>query len=336
MVLYGLDVTVLALVALVFFACAGIAYAMLMPRFSAVRNAEKRRERVAGSTPAARGQGKKVDPAEKRRRSIQDSLKDIETKQKYIASRSTSPPLRLRLMQAGLKISPTRFFVISGAVGFAFALGGLAAGMPPLVVAGLALVGGLGLPRFVVDRIRLRRQAAFIEELPNAVEVVVRGVKAGLPLLDCLRMIATEARDPLRTEFRNVMDALALGVPLDEAVGRLYERMPLPEANFLAIVISIQSKAGGNLSEALGNLAKVLRERKKMRAKIKAMSTEAKASASIIGSLPIVVMALVYLTSPDYIAILWTDKIGQIVLGVSALVMVSGVMVMRQMINFDF
>ena len=123
---------------------------------------------------------------------------------------------------------------------------------------------------------------------------------------------------------------------MDEAVGKIYERMPLPEANFFGIVIAIQAKAGGNLSEALGNLAKVLRERKKMRAKIQAMSSEAKSGAAIIGSMPIVVGVLVYFTSPEYISVLWTDPRGQVVLGCSALVMLAGVLVMRKMINFDF
>jgi tight adherence protein B len=142
--------------------------------------------------------------------------------------------------------------------------------------------------------------------------------------------------DPLRSEFRTVVETQAMGVPMDEAILKIYERMPLPEANFFGIVISIQAKAGGNLSEALGNLSRVLRERKKMRAKIQAMSTEAKASASIIGALPILVMGLVYITSPEYISILFNDPMGNIVLGAGALTMFTGIMVMRQMINFDF
>ena len=103
-------------------------------------------------------------------------------------------------------------------------------------------------------------------------------------------------------------------MPLGEACAKLYERMPLPEANFFGIVIAIQQKAGGNLSEALGNLSKVLRDRKKMKAKIQAMSMEAKASAMIIGALPPSVMLLVWITSPDYISLLWTHPMGQIML----------------------
>ena len=107
----------------------------------------------------------------------------------------------------------------------------------------------------------------------------MRGIKAGLPLLDCLKIIANEAPEPIKSEFKAIVETQTIGMPLGEACAKLYERMPLPEANFFGIVISIQQKAGGNLSEALGNLSRVLRDRKKMKAKIQAMSMEAKASA---------------------------------------------------------
>ena len=136
----------------------------------------------------------------------------------------------------------------------------------------------------------------------------MRGIKAGLPLLDSLKIIALDAQEPIKSEFKAIVETQTIGMPIGEACAKLYERMPLPEANFFGIVISIQQKAGGNLSEALGNLSRVLRDRKKMKAKIQAMSMEAKASASIIGALPICVGALVYLTSPDYIELLWTDR----------------------------
>ena len=125
-------------------------------------------------------------------------------------------------------------------------------------------------------------------------------------------------------------------MPLGEACLKLYERMPLSEANFFGIVVSIQQKSGGNLSEALGNLSRVLRDRKKMKAKINAMSTEAKASASIIGALPPSVMLLVYISSPDYISLLWQNHIGHLMLGGSVLWMTVGVFVMKKMISFDF
>ncbi|MCG8451114.1 MAG: type II secretion system F family protein, partial [Pirellulales bacterium] len=181
-----------------------------------------------------------------------------------------------------------------------------------------------------------RRQKKFLLELPNAIDIIVRGVKAGLPFADCMRIIATESQEPVRSEFRAVIESQTVGVQAGDAVERMYQRIPLPEVNFFAITVGIQQHSGGNLSEALGNLSKVLRERKKMTAKIQAMSQEAKASAAIIGSLPILVMVLVYLTSPDYIELLWTERLGQIMLAASVFWMFMGVMVMRKMINFDF
>jgi tight adherence protein B len=164
----------------------------------------------------------------------------------------------------------------------------------------------------------------------------VRGIKAGLPLFDSMKVIVADAPEPIRSEFRAIVETQTIGLPLGEACGRLYDRVPLPEANFFGIVIGIQQKAGGNLSEALGNLSRVLRDRKKMKAKIRAMSMEAKASASIIGSLPILVMGIVYVTSPDYIELLWTTPMGRLLLAGSAIWMFVGIMVMKKMINFDF
>jgi tight adherence protein B len=176
----------------------------------------------------------------------------------------------------------------------------------------------------------------FLEEFPNAVDVLVRGVKAGLPVNDCMAIIAKESKDPVRSEFRHIIEAQQMGLPLAQAVTRLYENMPLAESNFFAIVIAIQQSAGGNLSEALGNLANVLRDRKKMKAKIQAMSAEAKASGMIIGALPFLVMTLVYLTTPDYIKILFIDRTGNIVLICAGIWMTIGILVMKKMINFDF
>ncbi|MGH6677102.1 MAG: type II secretion system F family protein, partial [Xanthobacteraceae bacterium] len=134
----------------------------------------------------------------------------------------------------------------------------------------------------------------------------------------------------------SIIETQTIGIPLGDACLKLYERIPVPEANFFGIVVAVQQRAGGNLSEALGNLSRVLRDRKKMKGKIKAMSQEAKASAAIIGSLPIVVLGLVYFTSPTYIELLWTAQLGRLMLAGSAFWMFTGIMVMRKMINFDF
>jgi tight adherence protein B len=149
-------------------------------------------------------------------------------------------------------------------------------------------------------------------------------------------VIVADAPEPVRSEFRAIVETQAIGLPLGEACNKLYERIPLPEANFFGIVVAIQQKSGGNLSEALGNLSRVLRDRKKMKAKIKAMSMEAKASAGIIGSLPILVMLIVYITSPDYIELLWTTSTGRMLLAGSAVWMTIGIFSMKKMINFDF
>ena len=193
-----------------------------------------------------------------------------------------------------------------------------------------------GLPRWLLNFLKRRREKQFLKALPDAVDVIVRGIKAGLPLFESIKVVAADSPEPLRGEFLAIIETQAIGMPLGDACARLYERMPVPEANFFGIVIAIQQKSGGNLSEALGNLSKVLRDRKKMAEKIQAMSMEAKASAGIIGSLPPIVMLLVYLSTPDYISLLWTHPTGQLMLVGCVIWMSIGIMVMKKMINFDF
>jgi tight adherence protein B len=205
-----------------------------------------------------------------------------------------------------------------------------------LGAAGLAFAAGFGLPRWALSFLKKRREAAFLKALPDAVDVIVRGIKAGLPLFESIKVVAADAPEPLRSEFLAIIETQAIGMPLGDACARLYERMPVPEANFFGIVVAIQQKSGGNLSEALGNLSKVLRDRKKMAEKIQAMSMEAKASAAIIGALPPIVMILVYLTTPEYIALLWTHPTGQLMLVGCVIWMSTGIFVMKKMINFDF
>jgi tight adherence protein B len=239
-------------------------------------------------------------------------------------------------MQAGLSWTKRQFMLVAAGMGlFAFVLifiGGL--GILPALGFGFAAAGGL--PFWLLSFLKKRRENRFLHTFPDAVDVIVRGIKAGLPLLDSLRVIANEAPEPVRSEFKAILETQTVGIPLGEACQKLYERMPLAEANFFGIVIAIQQKAGGNLSEALGNLSRVLRDRKKMKAKIQAMSMEAKASAVIIGSLPIAVGFLVYITSPSYIELLFTHPLGQFMIMGCAMWMSMGVLVMKKMINFDF
>jgi tight adherence protein B len=300
-----MSIQTLALAFMAATAIGGLAWVFIYPSLSGERKAESRRASIARS--------------DARRR-----------KEKPV-------PLTSRLAQAGLgSWTPQKFWIasgVSGAVGFvlAFVIGGHLLG-----AAAMAFGTGLGLPRWVLGFLKKRREKAFLKALPDAVDVIVRGIKAGLPLFESIKVVAADSPEPLRSEFNTIIETQTIGMPLGEACARLYERMPLPEANFFGIVVAIQQKSGGNLSEALGNLSKVLRDRKKMGEKIQAMSMEAKASAGIIGSLPPIVMLLVWMSTPDYIALLWTHQIGQFMLVCCVVWMTIGILVMKKMINFDF
>jgi len=228
------------------------------------------------------------------------------------------------------------FYIVSVVFGlFVLAVGALS-GMPPAAALLGGFAAGFGLPRWVVNFMINRRQTAFTEEFANAVDVIVRGIKSGLPVNDCLRIVATESSEPVRGEFAELVESLKLGISMEQALSRILERMPLAEVNFFMIVMVIQQQTGGNLSEALGNLSKVLRDRKKMRGKIQAMSQEAKSSAAIIGALPPGVMWMITMTSPDYMSLLYTTTTGNLIIIGGLLWMLTGILVMRKMINFQF
>jgi tight adherence protein B len=329
--LAGFDIETLAFAFLAMIAAGGIAYVFLYPMLSGELVTEKRAAAVTAATGSSIKKSRANAEISKREQVLQ-SLKELEDKQK----KSKTPPIHVQIQQAGLTWTKRGFIIFSIVAAVVLGLGGwLGTGKPLVGLAGL-FVGGLGVPRWYLGYKRNQRIKAFANEFPNALDVIVRGVKAGLPLGDCIRMIANEASEPVKGEFRQVVETQAMGMALPDAVSRIYDRMPCSEANFFGIVIAIQAKAGGNLSEALGNLSKVLRERKKMREKIKAVSTEAKASAAIIGSLPVVVMSLVYLTTPKYIALLWETNHGNIMIAISLLWMATGIAVMKKMIAFDF
>jgi tight adherence protein B len=315
---------------LVAIAIGGVAWVFVYPLLSGERKAQQRMASVARSEPIAarptRSSGKT------RREQVEGTLKEIEQRRK----KAKRPPLSVRLTQAGLDWSKRRFIITAAVLGLGAFVITTIFGIGLLPALGFSFAAGCGLPFWMLSFLKKRREAKFLAAFPDAVDVIVRGIKAGLPLLDSLRLIATDAVEPVRSEFRSVIETQTVGIPIGEATLKLYESIPVPEANFFGIVVSIQQRAGGNLSEALGNLSRVLRDRKKMKAKIQAMSMEAKASASIIGALPIIVMGLVWMTSPTYIALLWTDPMGRVMLGCCGTWMAIGVFVMRKMINFDF
>jgi tight adherence protein B len=319
----------IALVFLASIALGGVAWVFVYPILSGERQAEQRMAIVAKTEPTARatrGQQKS------RRDIIESALKEFDERHK----KSKRLPLSVRIAQAGLSWSKRQFFLISIGMGMGMFVFGMITGGGFIVASMLGLAGSLGLPRWLLSYLKKRREKNFLEAFPDAVDIIVRGVKAGLPLHDCLKMITMEAPEPVKSEFRAIVETQAVGMPLGEACSKLYERMPVPEANFFGIVVSIQQRSGGNLAEALGNLSRVLRDRKKMKGKIQAMSQEAKASAGIIGALPVAVMTMVYITSPQYISLLWTEPLGRAMLAASVVWMSMGVMVMKKMINFDF
>jgi tight adherence protein B len=324
-----MNIQPLALSFLAATAIGGLAWVFVYPLLSGEKKAEARRASVARPEPS----GRPIDKNQRsRREQVEGSLKDLEARR----LKEKKIPLSSRLTQAGLSWTPQKFMIISGvlaAVAFAIAMlfkGGL------IGAVGLAFAAGFGLPRWMLSYLKKRREAKFLKALPDAVDVIVRGIKAGLPLFESIKVVAADAPEPLKSEFLAIIETQAIGMPLGEACARLFERMPVPEANFFGIVIAIQQKSGGNLSEALGNLSKVLRDRKKMAEKIQAMSMEAKASAGIIGSLPPIVMLLVYLSTPQYISLLWTHPTGQLMLVGCVIWMSLGIFVMKRMINFDF
>ena len=325
-----MNIQMLALAFLAFTAIGGLAWVFVYPSLSGEKKAESRRASIARSEPAAR----QVDKSQRsRREQVEGSLKELEARRQ----KEKSVPLPIKLTQAGLATwTPKKFWIASGVCAAIFFVVAFTAGGGLLGGLGMAFAGGFGLPRWMLGYLKKRREKAFLKALPDAVDVIVRGIKAGLPLFESIKVVAADAPEPLKSEFLAIIETQTIGMPLGEACARLFERMPVPEANFFGIVIAIQQKSGGNLSEALGNLSKVLRDRKKMAEKIQAMSMEAKASAGIIGSLPPIVMLLVYLSTPDYISLLWTHPTGRLMLAGSALWMSAGIFVMKKMINFDF
>ncbi len=295
--------------------------------------ATKRVKAVSGARSTDRRKQAVEMAALKRKQSTQEALKELSLSEKQSRRRRFS--IKGQIAQAGMTLSPTMFWVFAGVTAVVLAFTGLMIQGP--IGAGMGFfIGLLGLPRWVLGMKVKGRQKKFSNQLADAIDIIVRGVKSGLPLNQCLRIIAAESPEPLKSEFQSLVDSQAMGVPLEQSMQRMYDRMPLPEVNFFSIVLVIQQKTGGNLSESLGNLSSVLRARKLMAEKVKALSAEAKASAMIIGALPIVVMAMVYFTRPAYISVLFTDPMGHLVLLGAAVMMSLGIFIMHKMVNFKF
>jgi tight adherence protein B len=331
-----MDMQILLLTLLAAIAVAALGYGIFYTSISNGKKVDGRLKalQVDKQTKAV-VQTKKMDEKQ-RRKQREDALKNVDA-QRASGKKAANPNLAARMVQAGMTISMKKFYILSVVFGiFVFFAALVVTGLPLLVCLGIGFVAGFGVPRWIVSFKRARRFKRFILIFPNAIDIIVRGIKSGLPLNDCLRIIANDSEEPVKSEFRKLVEASQMGITIPEACERLYESVPTSETNFFAIVIAIQSSAGGNLSEALGNLSKVLRERRKMADKITAFSTEAKTSAMIIGSLPFVVAGLVSITTPGYLNPLFETETGNKILIGSALAMSFGIFIMKKMINFKF
>ena len=315
--------------ALAAIAVGGVVYVLLMPYMSGERKASKRVGNVAQGVQRRSAVPRSLQIRKQR---VQDTINNIEAKQKP----KKRVRLRIRLIRAGLSMKPSTYYLLSCLIGVVGGFIVLVTGSSPLVSLLAAFACGFGLPRWILARMIKRRQAKFLLQFANSIDIIVRGIKSGLAFSDCMQIIAKESPEPVRSEFADLVAQQKVGVPLSGAFERMFERMPLQEVNFFAIVIAIQNQIGGNLAEVLSNLAQVLRDRYRLEAKVRAFSAEAKASAIIIGALPPCVMLAVFFTSPDYISILWHDKLGNMMLIGSAIWMLMGILVMRKMINFDY
>ncbi len=332
--MFGADLSDLAFLFTVAVAVGGLLIAIVFPMISG-NNAARRVDAIASGKKEAKSSFRQrfaEDNKDVRRRQIQDSL-NKQNEDRAKAKKKVT--LQTLIAQSGLEITTRVFWIVSAATGAAFFIVPLILGAPIYIAGGAAFVGFLGFPRWFLGFLRKRRQNVFINDLADAIDVMVRGLKAGLPVSEAMKIIASESGPPVGPEFMEVVDGQRVGISIDQGIERMVERMPLAEVNFLAIVMTIQSKTGGNLSEALGNLSRVLRDRKKMKAKVKAVSQEAKSSAAIIGSLPFLIMLGLTILNPNYLNPLFNTSTGNMLLVGSATWMTIGVLVMRKMINFE-
>lgn len=244
--------------------------------------------------------------------------------------------LRDRLNRTGKKISPAQYVLacivitlVSAAVFFVIL------GQPVYTSLPMTLTFGVGLPHMVINRMINRRINKFLDNFAEAIDLIVRGLKSGLPVTESITAVGREMADPVGTEFRQVSDSVRFGQSMEEALHDASRRIDTPDFKFFVISLSVQKETGGNLSDTLENLADILRRRRQMKLKIKAMSSEARASAYIIGSLPFILLVILYLMNPEYVELLWTDPRGNIMSGIGLGLQLIGVAVMAKMVKFE-
>ena len=243
--------------------------------------------------------------------------------------------LRKRLEQTGKQISLAKYGLISASIAVVLMTLLMVKGAPFLLAFFFSAFAAVGLPHFVIGKMIKRPIAQFTVNFPDAIELMVRGLRSGLPITETLGIVASELQGPVGVEFRGVSDKMKIGRTMEAALQETADRLGTPEFQFFVITLAIQRETGGNLAETLSNLADVLRKRAQMKLKIRAMSSESKASAMIIGSLPFIVFGLIWWINPKYLAGFFTDD-RLIVTGLGGLVwMALGAFVMAKMVSFE-
>ena len=269
------------------------------------------------------------------RRSFQDS--SIPGLDKLL-KRIVPPPAQLRrkLARTGKRISLGEYLLTNLLVGAVVAsLAHYFAGAPVALALLLGLTAGIGIPYIVISRMASKRIVNFLKHFPDAIDLIVRGLKSGLPASESITLVGQEIPDPVGIEFRRVTDSMKLGQPLETALTEAAGRVPANDFHFFVIALSVQKETGGNLTETLENLSNLLRRRQQMKLKIRAMSSEARASAYIIGTLPFAIGTIIYLLNPEYVSQLFSDPRGRVMVGVGLAWLSIGAGVMAKMVKFE-
>lgn len=298
---------------------------------------KKRRRRVDAVAGRAAGAGAGAVAANGGLRRANDDSSGIAVLDHLITRLLPRPErLRNRLYRTGKRITLGGYvlaMLITGTV-FALIMWRLV-GLGPIASSLFGVACGFGLPHLVTGILIGRRRARFLKLFPQAIDLIIRGLKSGLPVAESIKVVASEIGEPVGGDFQRVTENMALGQEIEAALWDVAERVDTPEFRFFVVSISVQRETGGNLAETLENLSDVLRKRQQTKLKIKAMSSEARASAIIIGALPFIMFFIIGLQSPDYVSVLFTDVRGNIMLGIGLFWLCMGFGAMAKMVRFE-
>ncbi len=302
-----------------------------------------------------------LSPAAKNRRKMKERMKTLNKKQLAVEGQEGTPEMRLRrdesrtamdrlarrllpnpeILKAKLEATGKNL-TIGKYLGMCIIFGVLAAGayivftdFPQVAAPLIGVCVGAFLPHWLVKRWVFKRQEAFVNNLPEALDMIVRGVKSGLPVAETVVVVSEEMEGVIAEEFKRVTEDARIGMTLEAALWASAERLNAAEFKFFVVVLTVQRETGGNLAETLDNLSELVRSRKQMKLKVRAMSSEARASQYILGGLPFAIAGLLLLVSPDYILTLFRTEAGHIILAIGGVMLFMGWLVMGKMVNFE-